>query len=101
MGTVVYIDTHTSYLDSPKCVINLGEKDKLIIGSAYRSPNTSVNFNLNIEITEVINLKLSQLLITGYFNFKEINWNTHFTNVNNENLAYVFFITTYQPRIQI
>ena len=68
----------SSFLESIWCRISLTNKDCLLFGVVYRSPNsTNDNFqNLCSLLTQAANTGVSHLLIVGDFNMPHINWST-------------------------
>ena len=85
-GTALYIkdDLRAStsamaefvFEESTWCEVNLRGGDKLLLGSVYRSPNSSSTNNCNLlqMFEEIEKIAPSHLLIMGDFNYKEINW---------------------------
>ena len=63
-------------LDTVWCEISLQQKDNLIVGVCYRSPNSTENYCelLNKQIKMVCETNPTHLCIMGDFNYKEINW---------------------------
>ncbi|XP_069131788.1 uncharacterized protein [Argopecten irradians] len=78
------------------CSINLKNKDKLLIGNIYRSPNSDNDNNIKLQhlLTDALKRSFTHTLITGDFNFKEINWNNWSTSVTERHPAYGFLETT-------
>ena len=74
----------SSFLESIWCRISLTNKDCLLFGVVYRSPNSNIdNFNnLRSLLTQATNTGVSHLLIAGDFNMPHINWNTLSTTSN-------------------
>ena len=66
------------FSESIWCRIPLANKDCLLLGVIYRSPNSDIdNFNnLCSLLTQAVNTGVSHLLIAGDFNMPHINWNT-------------------------
>ena len=80
-------DTLSSSLFSESiwCWIPLANKDYLLFGVKYHSPNSDIsNFNsLCSLLTQAANTGVSHLLIAGDFNMPHINWSTHSVISNN------------------
>ena len=72
--------------------IKLSNKDELLFGCIYRSPNSGQDTIK--EIGELLEINktcgCSHLCIVGDFNFKEINWSTYTTNVNTPHQRSIF-----------
>jgi len=68
----------TSFDTSCWCSLPLKNKDSLLIGVIYRSPNATRDqtCQMNTLITEMVKRNHSHLMIMGDFNYPEINWNT-------------------------
>ena len=66
----------TSFESSVWCSLPLHNKDKLLVGVIYRSPNATNDQNtlLNSLITEMVTINHSHLMIIGDFNYPDINW---------------------------
>ena len=66
------------FSESIWCWIPLTNKDCLLFGLIYRSPNSDIgNFNNLCSLhTQAINIGVYHLLIVGDFNMPHINWNT-------------------------
>ena len=66
------------------CNLALNTRDKLMIGCIYRSPHCTADniFKLFQMFRHVCAQKPSHLLILGDFNFKEINWHSFSSSVN-------------------
>ena len=85
-GTALYIKddlrSSTSVMaefvfdESTWCEINLRGGDTLLLGSVYRSPNSSSTNNCKFSqmLEEIEKLAPSHLFIIGDFDCKEINW---------------------------
>lgn len=71
--------------------VALRDRDSMIIGCVYRSPNSTEtnNKNLNSLISRATRDK-SHILICGDFNYPEIDWSTETTPANEDNKATVF-----------
>ena len=56
--------------------MELNNKDTLLVGCIYRSPNSSETNNINLLklLREVSENRYSHKLIMGDFNFPEIDW---------------------------
>ena len=52
---------------------------KILVGVIYRSPNSTTenNAKLNDLLTKAIDIKANMTIITGDFNYKEIQWDTN------------------------
>ena len=74
----------SSFLESIWCRIPLTNKDSLLFGIVYRSPNsTNDNLqNLCYLLTQAANTGASHLLIIGDFNMPHINWSTLCATLN-------------------
>ena len=68
--------------ESVWCELNLHNKDKLIIGCIYRSPENDVqNVNkLLVQMNEMYIKGYSHFLNLGDFNFPDIDWATQSSN---------------------
>ena len=76
--------------------VKLGKDKQFVFGSVYRSPNSSIeeNENLCLQIQEVAGLFRSldhKYVITGDFNFPEIDWVALTCNKNKDHRASKFF----------
>ena len=62
--------------ESTWCEVNLRGGDKLLLGSVYRSPNSSSTNNCNLlqMFEEIEKIAPSHLVIMGGYDYKEINW---------------------------
>ena len=78
--------------ESVWCCCKLDNSDKLLIGNVYRSPNSSSenNKNLNVLLKSAMQASYSHVLITGDFNYKEIDWLTIESTVDIDNDASIF-----------
>ncbi len=72
--------------------IKLENNDTLIVGCIYKSPNcTKENYALLVSLFYKISvINPSNLIITGDFNFSEINWENNTTSVGENNMATQF-----------
>ena len=70
------------------CCFFLDNNDKLLIGNIYKSPNSSTENNEKLQ--SAIQAGYSHLLITGDFNYKEIDWSTMLFAENKEHDASIF-----------
>ena len=63
--------------DSVWVEVPLKNKDRLLIGAVYRSPNSDDqrNDNINNLVAKAADQKFSYLLITGDFIYADIKWN--------------------------
>ena len=78
-------------IESVWCKIKLQEKDSLLFGCVYRSPN--LNQNTICKLGKLIQKSTSigsHLCIVGDFNFKEIDWVNSIAKVNEKNPAHLF-----------
>ncbi len=66
----------TSYEEAVWCEIKLKGKDKLIVGSVYRSPNSGQDNNTELAnmLKDIAKEHASHLLIMGDLNFPRIDW---------------------------
>ena len=71
-------------MESIWCRIFLTNKDCLLFGVVYRSPNNNIDNSNNLFslLTQATNTGVSHLLIAGDFNMPHINWNTLSTTSN-------------------
>ena len=72
--------------ESVWCKIRLRGSDNLLVGNVYRSPNSTSenNSKLNELLLKAVNTNNTHVLITGDFNFKDINWNMKQCDINDE-----------------
>ena len=66
----------SDFEESIWCNINVSKNNNLLVGSIYRSPKSGEVNNeklLNL-MYEISNIKHDNLIITGDFNLKQINW---------------------------
>lgn len=79
----------TSFEESVWCKVKLKNRDNLILGCTYRSPNSSAEnvSKLNTLLRDISDMNPSHLLIMGDFNFKEINWKNNMSTVNENHIA--------------
>ena len=72
--------------------IKLRNRDSLLIGWLYRSPNSSDdNFNNMLQIFNQVKTEIfSHKLLMGDFNLREINWSDMTTTVNEQHKANLF-----------
>ncbi len=79
--------------ESVWCEIKLSNNDKILVGSIYRSPNSSSENTSNLN-TFLKQLKLpSHVLIGGDFNYPEIDWNLMQSLKNDDHKASIFLDT--------
>ena len=80
------------FQESVWCCCKLDNNDKLLIGNIYRSPNSSPenNKNLNILLKTAVHAAYSHILITGDFNYKDIDWLTIESKVDIESDTSIF-----------
>jgi hypothetical protein len=75
--------------------IKLNQTEKLLVGLVYRSPSNRTSENsdkLCSLISEATNKGYSHILIMGYFNYLDIdweNWNTKGDNTNSHEYKFV------------
>ena len=96
-GMLLYIDKKLSYTminsdqlvkaeEAQICEIKLKllikGKDKLLLASIYRSPNSDVENNAKINelLKSVAEMGRSHVLIVGDFNYKDIDWSSYTNN---------------------
>ena len=74
-------------------LLTLKNKSKLLLGCIYRSPNsTEQNNNLLLELLGIVCKKHpNNIMITGDFNLKEINWDNHTVSANANHIATKFY----------
>ena len=75
--------------------LKLGRRQKILIGSMYRSPtSTNVNNdNLNVLLDIIMQQEPTNVLLTGVFNFPAINminWEKGTNGTDHEDTAYTF-----------
>ena len=82
----------SDFEESVWCKINLQNRDCLIVGCVYRSPNAErENLNNLKEIFQIIKeAKYSHKLVIGDFNFRDIDWTNVCTYVSEEHIASQF-----------
>ena len=83
--------------ESVWCEINLQKNDTLILGSVYRSPNANPanNETINSFLMNLSARKPTHLLISGDFNYPEINWENGYSQTNEDHRASKFLNTVY------
>ena len=97
-GVVLYIKNsfhsheitfETLFEESVWCSVKLNNKDTLLVGCIYRSPNSSETNNVNLFklLREVSENRYSHKLIMGDFNFPEIDWLNQSTSVSETHIA--------------
>ena len=74
------------------CNIKLKNNDTLLVGCIYRSPtnNNDNTIQLMDLLQEVCDSKPNHLILTGDFNYKEIDWITWYTNTHENHRASLF-----------
>ncbi|XP_072037662.1 uncharacterized protein [Amphiura filiformis] len=74
------------------CEIRLKDGDKLLLGCIYRSPNSSMGNNqqLNQLINKACTRQNSHLLIVGDFNFPEVDWQSWTCNAGDSHPGWAF-----------
>ena len=72
--------------------IELGQGKRLLLGGIYRSPSSKIeNFEqMECMFREIITNKLSQVVILGDFNLKNIDWNLNSTKSNTKQIEHRF-----------
>ena len=72
--------------------MTLVNNDKLLLGCVYRSPNSTdvENEQLNMELKAAVQRGYSHILITGDFNYPEINWDTYNTHYSEDHRSSQF-----------
>ncbi len=75
------------------CSIKLRGQDKLLLGNIYRSPNHDNTNQLCDLLKEVKEHKPSHLLITGDFNYREIQWKDGHVDAPEKHIAHTFYDT--------
>jgi len=94
-------EVESSTTDTPEasvwCSVPLINRDNLLVGVVYRSPNACITNNtlLNSMITEMVILKHSHVMIMGDFNYPDINWDTS-TSDSAEDSPSQNFLSTYK-----
>ena len=88
-----YSDGEFKILDTIWCEIPLKQRDSLIVGVCYRSPNCPENYNdkLNSQIKKVCDDGPSHMCIMGDFNFKEVKWDLHIVEGSSNSQARKFY----------
>lgn len=92
-ATDVELFEDIAFDESVWCSIKLREdKDRLLIGCVYRSPNSTPenNDNLHTLINRAGSSKYSHILIVGDFNYKEIEWEKGTTDASENHPATKF-----------
>ena len=100
-GVVIYVKSilnaeqvfmDTNFKESVCCKVKLKDRDNLLIGCIYRSPNASDdNFQeLKLLFDKCRDVNYSHKLLIGDFNFKDIDWCEMTTNVNEHHIASQF-----------
>ncbi len=72
------------------CNITLNNKDNLLLGCIYRSPSHENTDNLCSLIKEVYDTNPNRVIITGDFNYPEIDWKNWHTTKNDSHRASKF-----------
>ncbi|XP_072014972.1 uncharacterized protein [Amphiura filiformis] len=77
------------------CEIKVNNKDSLLVGVCYRSPNSSEDNNelFLTQLKMIEEVKYSHILLFGDFNFPEINWKDGQVKAADTHLASIFFDT--------
>ena len=84
-------DTESKINESVWCEVNLENKEKLLIGTMYRSPSSSDTNNDNFnQLFKNMILDRKNVLIMGDFNHPEINWLNGISPANENNKATQF-----------
>jgi hypothetical protein len=86
LGAMPYY-LETEYQESIWAEIKLNSSDRLLVGCVYRSGSGSEENNVNLEklVKEAADSKHSHLLITGDFNYPDINWETWSSDKEEQN----------------
>ena len=74
------------------CTLKLKDKDKLLLGCIYRSPsnNNENTHSLCNLLQEINDTNPSHILITGDFNYPEIDWSDYHSNTSNDHRSQIF-----------
>ncbi len=100
-GTILYFADNLNatqvnindFKDHVWCKIRLNNKDQLLVGCMYKSPNIQKEQELQMlrAITEAASLKTTHMLIMVDYNYPQIDWSTWTTNSpNHDDRGYVF-----------
>lgn len=87
---------HQNTMESVWCELGLDGNNKLLIGTCYRSPNSTKENNDNLnQLFKNMALKSNRkhILIVGDFNYPEINWKDCTSPANHEHRASLFLET--------
>ena len=86
----------TDFESSIWCEVKLNNKDTLLVGVCYRSPNSpdKNNHELLEQLKKTDKVNASHKLIMGDFNFKEIDWDTLQVQASDNHPATAFFDVT-------
>ena len=87
-----YALNNDNFKESVWCEIGMNNKDKLLVGGIYKSPNCDAENHerLNRLITQAVDMKYKNTVIIGDFNFPEINWETWTVNKSETHPAFHF-----------
>ena len=94
-GIITYVKTEIKatalnlpnfqHIEATGIKIKLRKSDWLFLIAVYRSPNSNVDC-LRVSYDKEGPIKASHRVIMGYFNLREINWDTETSNVNESHL---------------
>ena len=86
----------TDFESSIWCEVKLNNKDTLLVGVVYRSPNSpdKNNHELLEQLKKTDKVNASHKLIMGDFNFKEIDWDALQVHASDNHPAKAFFDVT-------
>ena len=84
------VELKSKFEESVWCKIITSDKTEILFGCMYRSPNSSPENNQKMLdlINESTTIKFDQIIITGDFNLKEIDWHHKTVHTRNESFAY-------------
>lgn len=85
----------SNFHESLWLTMKLRGKDKLLIGCVYRSPSSSLENDSSMRelLCRATRLNTSHIMITGDFNYPEINWNTMTTSKHEDHASQKFLDT--------
>ena len=103
-GTVIYVNKrlkaqqivlqNDDTVESVWCEIPLSNQSKLLVGTVYRSPNSTEENNTALnKLISNITTRRSQVLMMGDFNLPEINWDDLTAPGRGDNKANTFLNT--------
>jgi len=105
-GVLIYVREHlkpsqedklnSMYEDAVWCSVVLPDKDSVLLGCVYRSPNNSDidNARVNIMLKAASDMKHKHHILMGDFNFPEIDWDLGITRTSENHPAYLFLECT-------